>query len=137
MISVPRRPCGLIGHELSLRYGLRKKKQPKFFTPQLPLCSLLSALAGCLVGFNAMLGLPSRLGLSVIAPVLIAEPVMSGVILWLGLEYDFPLGAVQDSRITLRCRCGGNAIWVTRCCRSRASLWGWRSWKPDVKSHHG
>ena len=51
-------PAGLIGNELSIRYGLRTIATLVF---------LLSALAGGLLGFTAMLPYITVLGLSVIA----------------------------------------------------------------------
>jgi hypothetical protein len=51
-------PAGLIGNELSIRYGLRTVASLVF---------LLSALAGGLLGFTAMLPYITVLGLSVIA----------------------------------------------------------------------
>jgi hypothetical protein len=51
-------PAGLIGNELSIRYGLRTIATLVF---------LLSALAGGLLGFTAMLPYITVLGLSIIA----------------------------------------------------------------------
>ena len=58
LISLLGVPAGLIGNELSIRYGLRTIATLVF---------LLSALAGGLLGFTAMLPYITVLGLSVIA----------------------------------------------------------------------
>lgn len=57
-------PAGLIGNELSIRYGLRTIATLVF---------LLSALAGGLLGFTAMLPYITVLGLSVIAGFIVQD----------------------------------------------------------------